>query len=173
MCGPCAFGVIRGEEFYPEFCDKAAVLMVRWPRIIRCSTAINGPPGRSECSFFAAGSMPITSRPVRTSSASGAGQALGGSQQQAVAVGNLTADVVRKAAIGEGDVATLLENHDLGRLVEPSYARPGRRARCYSPTITTFIADLLRRHSATSRTRAEVIRSPPNWLTLGSVPNWR
>ena len=50
---------------------------------------------------------------------------------------------------------------------------PGRRTRCYSPTITTFIADLLRRHSATSRTRAEVIRSPPNWLTLGSVPNWR
>ncbi len=61
------------------------------------------------------------------------GQALGGLQQQAVAVGNLTADVVRKAAIGEGDVAAPLEDDDLGRVVEPSHPGTGGRPRGHSP----------------------------------------
>ena len=34
-----------GEEFYPGFCDKAAVLMVRLVKTTRCSTATNGLPG--------------------------------------------------------------------------------------------------------------------------------
>jgi prophage maintenance system killer protein len=34
-----------GEEFYREFCDKAAVLMVRLAKNHRCSTATNGLPG--------------------------------------------------------------------------------------------------------------------------------
>ena len=60
------------------------------------------------------------------------GQALRRLEQQAVAIGNLTADVVRKAAVGEGDVTAPLKNHDLGRVVEPSYPGTGRRTRGYS-----------------------------------------
>ena len=53
-------------------------------------------------------------------------EAFGGHHQQVVAVGDDAAHVVRQAAVGVGDGGPLLDERDLGKLVEPSQAR--RRA---------------------------------------------
>ena len=55
-------------------------------------------------------------------------QALRGLQQQAVAIGDDLAHVVRQAAVRERDVVASFEDHDLGGFVEPPGARCGRSA---------------------------------------------
>ena len=49
-------------------------------------------------------------------------QALGRLQQQAAAIGDHLADVVREPAVGERDVVPALENDDLGVLIEATGA---------------------------------------------------
>ncbi len=55
-------------------------------------------------------------------------QALRGLQEQSVAVLDRLADVVRQPAVGEGDVMSALQDHDLGVLVQPAGPGRGRHA---------------------------------------------
>ena len=62
----------------------------------------------------------------------GLAQALGGLEQQAVAIGDDLAHVVRQAAVRERDVVAAFEDDDLGGFVEPSGACCGRSSGGYA-----------------------------------------
>ena len=57
-------------------------------------------------------------------------QAARGLQQQRIAVGDQSADVVRQPAVGEGHVAGPFQHHDLGLLIKPPQPRRSRHATC-------------------------------------------
>ena len=52
----------------------------------------------------------------------------GGLQQQGIALGDHTPDVVRQAAVRERHVATTLDDDDLGLLIQATQAGGGRHA---------------------------------------------
>lgn len=71
----------------------------------------------------------------------GVAQALRGLQEEGIALHDVTADVIRQAAVRERHVVIPLEHHDVGVLLEAAQSSGRGHPPATPPTTTTFMSD--------------------------------
>jgi len=98
-------------------------------------------------------------------------QAFGCLEQQTLALGNLSTNVVRKAAVGKRDEAATLQHYDLSRFIEPPCPRGGRRSGCNSPNNNDLHGILpFSRVNGMSAVRDVTSDAIPVWCVMMAYP---